>query len=67
MSRTLVLRMVRARAEADGLDPDRVCCHTFRGIGITAYFENDCNLKVAQHIAGHANASTTKLYDRRWE
>jgi len=67
MSRTSVLRMVKARAEADGLDPDRVCCHTFRGTGITAYLENDGKLEVAQHIAGHADTSTTKLYDRRRE
>lgn len=67
ISRTSILRMVKARAEADGLDPDRVCCHTFRGTGITAYLENDGKLEVAQHIAGHADASTTKLYDRRRE
>jgi integrase/recombinase XerD len=67
MSRTSVLRMVKSRAEADGLDPDRVCCHTFRGTGITAYLQNDGKLEVAQHIAGHADASTTKLYDRRRE
>nr|WP_272505805.1 tyrosine-type recombinase/integrase [Salinibacter ruber] len=67
MSRTSVLRMVKSRADAAGLDPSRVCCHTFRGTGITAYLENDGKLEVAQYIAGHADASTTKLYDRRQE
>lgn len=67
LSRTSVLRMVKTRAEAAGLDPSRVCCHTFRGTGITAYLENDGKLEVAQYIAGHADASTTKLYDRRQE
>jgi site-specific recombinase XerD len=67
MSRTSVLRMVKTRAEDAGLDPSRVCCHTFRGTGITAYLENGGKLEVAQHIAGHADASTTKLYDRRKE
>jgi len=57
--------MVKARAADAGLDPRRVCCHTFRGTGITAYLENGGKLEVAQHIAGHADASTTKLYDRR--
>jgi site-specific recombinase XerD len=67
MSRTSVLRMVKSRAEKAGFDSDRVCCHTFRGTGITAYLENGGKLEVAQHLAGHADASTTKLYDRRKE
>jgi site-specific recombinase XerD len=67
LSRTSVLRMVKRRAEESGLDSDRVCCHTFRGTGITAYLENGGKLEVAQHIAGHSDASTTKLYDRRKE
>jgi len=67
MSRTSVLRMVKSRAEEAGFDPSRVCCHTFRGTGITAYLKNGGKLEVAQHLAGHADASTTKLYDRRKE
>jgi site-specific recombinase XerD len=67
LSRTSVLRMVKARADEAGLDSRRVCCHTFRGTGITAYLENGGKLEVAQHIAGHSDASTTKLYDRRRE
>jgi site-specific recombinase XerD len=59
--------MVKTRAAEAGLDPRRVCCHTFRGTGITAYLENGGKLEVAQHIAGHSDASTTKLYDRRRE
>lgn len=64
--------MVKRRAEQAGLDPDRVCCHTFRGTGITAYPENGgklevAKLEVAKHIGGHSDASTTKLYDRRKE
>jgi site-specific recombinase XerD len=67
ISRTSALRMVKSRAETAGFDPSRVCCHTFRGTGITAYLENGGKLEVAQHLAGHADASTTKLYDRRKE
>jgi len=67
MSRTSVLRMVKSRAETAGFYPSRVCCHTFRGTGITAYLENGGKLEVTQRLAGHADASTTKLYDRRKE
>ncbi|MCS4189430.1 site-specific recombinase XerD [Salinibacter ruber] len=60
-----ILQMVKRRAEDAGFDPDQVCCHTFRGTGITTYLENGGKLETAQHIAGHASATTTKLYDRR--
>ena len=60
-----ILQMVKRRAQDVGFDPDQVCCHTFRGTGITTYLENGGKLETAQHIAGHSNASTTKLYDRR--
>jgi site-specific recombinase XerD len=60
-----ILQMVKRRASAAGFDPDQVCCHTFRGTGITTYLENGGQLETAQHIAGHASATTTKLYDRR--
>ena len=58
------LMMVKARAIAAGL-PESTCCHTFRATGITAYLSNGGSLENAQYIAGHASASTTKLYDRR--
>ena len=60
-----ILQMVKRRAEEAGFDPDQVCCHTFRGTGITTYLENGGKLETAQHIAGHASTTTTKLYDRR--
>jgi site-specific recombinase XerD len=60
-----ILQMVKRRAEDAGFDADQVCCHTFRGTGITTYLENGGKLETAQHIAGHASATTTKLYDRR--
>ena len=60
-----ILHMVKRRARDAGFDPDQVCCHTFRGTGITTYLENGGQLETAQHIAGHASATTTKLYDRR--
>ena len=53
MSRTSVLRVVKSRAEETGFAPSRVCCHTFRGAGITAYLENSGKLEVAQHLPSH--------------
>jgi site-specific recombinase XerD len=67
INRRSVLRVVKSRADEAGFDPDQVCCHTFRGTGITAYLENGGKLEVAQHIAGHSDPSTTRLYDRRKE
>jgi site-specific recombinase XerD len=60
-----VTEMVKRRAEEADFDPAHVSCHTFRGTGITTYLENGGKLETAQHIAGHASATTTKLYDRR--
>jgi integrase/recombinase XerD len=39
--------------------------HTFRATGITDYLSNGGRIEVAQRMAGHANAKTTGLYDRR--
>jgi integrase len=61
MTRTDVLRMVKRRALTAGIAADRICCHTFRATGITAYLENG---GTAQGIAAHESPRTTKLYDR---
>lgn len=63
MSRTDALRMIKRRAKAAGL-PDRICCHTFRATGITAYLEAGGTIENAQAIAAHESPRTTKLYDR---
>jgi integrase len=55
--------MVKRRARAAGL-PDRVCCHTFRATGITAFRKNGGSIEHAQQIANHASPQTTRLYDR---
>lgn len=64
MSRTDILRMVKRRASAGGIGAERICCHTFRATGITAYLENGGTLEHAQAIAAHESPRTTKLYDR---
>jgi len=57
--------MVKRRAEEAGFDPAQVTCHTFRATGITTFLENGGDLETAQHIAGHASANTTRIYDHR--
>ena len=64
MTRTDALRMVKRRASACGIGIDRICCHTFRATGITAYLENGGTIEHAQTIAAHESPRTTKLYDR---
>ena len=44
-----------------------ICPHTFRATGITNYLINSGSLEIAQQMAAHADARTTKLYDRRNE
>lgn len=63
ISRVDVFRMIRRRALAAALS-DRVCCHTFRATGITAYLSNGGTIEKAQQIAAHESPRTTKLYDR---
>jgi site-specific recombinase XerD len=63
ITRRAVLAMIKRRAVAAGI-PDRICCHTFRATGITAYLLNGGTLEHAQRIAAHESPRTTKLYDR---
>jgi site-specific recombinase XerD len=64
MSRVDVWRMVRRRADDAGIET-AIGCHTFRATGITDYLKNGGRIEVAQRMAGHSNAKTTGLYDRR--
>jgi site-specific recombinase XerD len=64
LSRTDVWYMVRRRAIDARLETS-IGCHTFRATGITDYLTNGGKLEVAQRMAGHSNAKTTSLYDRR--
>jgi site-specific recombinase XerD len=64
LNRTDVLRMIKRRALAARINADRICCHTFRATGITAYLENGGTIEHAQAIAAHESPRTTKLYDR---
>ncbi|MBB5061649.1 site-specific recombinase XerD [Granulicella aggregans] len=64
VSRTDVWYMVQRRANSAQLET-AIGCHTFRATGITDYLTNGGKLEVAQRMAGHSNAKTTGLYDRR--
>ena len=64
LSRTDVWYMIRRRAADTGLET-AIGCHTFRATGITDYLSNGGHIEIAQRMAGHANAKTTGLYDRR--
>ena len=64
MTRADVYRMIKRRARAAGIQT-HIGCHTFRATGITAYLKNGGRIEVAQRMAGHSNAKTTGLYDRR--
>jgi site-specific recombinase XerD len=63
LSRRDALKMVKRRIAAVGLSK-KICCHSFRATGITAYLENGGTIEKAQMIAGHESPRTTKLYDR---
>ena len=64
VGRTDVWYMVQRRAADAGLETE-IGCHTFRATGITDYLTNGGKLEIAQRMAGHSNAKTTGLYDRR--
>jgi integrase/recombinase XerD len=64
LSRTDVWYMIQRRADDAGLET-AIGCHTFRATGITDYLSNGGRIEIAQRLAGHANAKTTGLYDRR--
>ena len=63
--RQRVLEMIKRRARRAGLPPEKICCHTARGTGITAFVRNGGQLETAQKIAPHESLRTTSLYDRR--
>ncbi len=57
-------RMLKRRMKACGL-PLRLSAHSFRVATITDLLNQGVPLSDVQHLAGHADPRTTKLYDRR--
>ena len=64
MSQSDVWRMIGRRAEQAGIKT-KIGCYTFRATGITEYLRNGGKLEIAQQMANHESARTTRLYDRR--
>ncbi len=57
-------RMVKRRMKAIRL-PERLSPHSFRVATITDLLTQGVPLEDVQHLAGHADPRTTRLYDRR--
>ena len=57
-------RMMKRRLKAAGLPTD-FSPHSFRVTAITDLLEHNTALEDVQHLAGHADPRTTRLYDRR--
>ena len=64
MTRHAAVQMVKRYAQQAGL-PASICCHTFRGTGITIALKHGSTLEEAQRLANHAYICITMLYDRR--
>jgi integrase/recombinase XerD len=55
------------RRSKSGEIATKICNHTFRATGLTAYLKNGGTLENAALMANHASTRTTQLYDRRAE
>ena len=55
--------MAKRRMKNAGL-PLRLSPHSFRATTFTALLEHGVPLEDVQHLAGHSDPGTTRLYDR---
>ena len=60
----LIRKMLKRRLIAAGL-PVRLRPHSFRVLVVTDLLAQNVALEDVQYLAGHSNAQTTQLYDRR--
>lgn len=58
-------KMLQARALKAGVHVDGLCLHALRATAATNALENEADIAYVQMWLGHANISTTRLYDRR--
>lgn len=58
-----VLRMIKRYCRQARLS-EKICCHTFRATGITAFLQNGGTIENAARIAAHESTRTTQLYNR---
>ena len=64
MSGIDICRMMKRRLKTAGL-PEQFSPHSFRVATVTDLLEQNVALEDVQHLAGHADPRTTRLYDRR--
>ncbi|MGE3424835.1 MAG: tyrosine-type recombinase/integrase [Dehalococcoidia bacterium] len=60
-----IYKMVKRYAAVAGVQVDGLCLHALRATAATNALEHDADLGFVQEWLGHANVSTTRLYDRR--
>ena len=58
-------RILRPLGLKAGIDLDPFSAHSLRATGATNALEHDADIAKVQEDLGHANVSTTRLYDRR--
>jgi len=57
--------VVIKHAKAAGIEMPGLCAHSLRATAATNALENNADIAKVQEWLGHANISTTRLYDRR--
>jgi len=60
-----IYKMLKAYAAAAGINIDGLCLHALRATAATNALEHAADIAYVQAWLGHANISTTRLYDRR--
>jgi site-specific recombinase XerD len=55
----------RKDMESRSLAPTSICVHSMRATAATNALSNEADIAKVQEWLGHANVSTTRLYDRR--
>lgn len=60
-----LLKMLKRYAVKAGINPLNVCLHSLRTTAATNALEHEADIAKVQEWLGHANISTTRLYDRR--
>ena len=60
-----IYKMVKRYAKQAGVHVEGLCLHALRATAATNALEHDSDLGFVQEWLGHANISTTRLYDRR--
>jgi site-specific recombinase XerD len=58
-------KMVKSYALRAGVHVDGLCLHALRATAATNALEHSADIAFVQGWLGHANISTTRLYDRR--